>query len=371
MRICLIKLSPDGFLKARLLFDALNPLIVQPAGLSDALERAVGPMVDFPDNWPAQLNKLPEEKDVLLAEARMALDWHRRAARRLLSVEKPDVLIQDTYAPNQILESRWWLKRVDPAAPAYAATPEGERRERERELLSIYQGIDAVLGEAVKKAGPGAVIALSSDHGILPIKKEVLLNNLLAREGLLKFSIDPASGEPVVDWAGSKAAFLKMIGIYVNPAGLAGDWKRGSGPAYEALRSRVAALVAGVADGGTPVAARAVPWERAGELRLPKDRCPDLVLAMSPGYALTEDMDNSGEVLREPVQSGYKQAVPADHEPSLWTPFVIMGPGIKKGFRLPQPIRNADQEPTLLKALGLAAPAHVQGEAADVFVAPR
>ena len=363
-RVCLVKLSPDGSVKLRILFDVLNELIAQPAGAADDLEAAVGPMVDFPDNWPAQLNKIPEDKAVLISEANMALDWHRRAIAHLLTVDKPDVLIQDTYVPNQMLESRWFLKHVDPAAPAYAASSPALRKQSYEDLLTVYKGIDALVGEALKNA-PGAVIALSSDHGILPIQKDVLFNNLLKREGLLKFTIDPNTGEPVIDWAHSQAAFLKMIGVYVNPNGLAGPWHRGSGPAYEALRKRVTALLMGVKDGKTPVVKRVVPYEKARLLRLPPDRCPDLVLSMTPGYALTEAMDDSGDVLRPAVQSGYKQAVEADSQRKLWTPFVIAGPGIKKGLRLRKPIHHADQEPTLLKALGLPIPAHVQGRAVE------
>ena len=360
MRLCLIKADKD-YLKVRVLFDTLNRTIVSPASLADALESSVGPMVDFPDNWPAQLNRLPEEREVMRSEAAMALDWHKRAAARLLSVEKPDVLIQDTYVPNQMLESRWWLRHLDPKAPDYAGTPAADREARRAEILAMYQGIDAVLGEALKNAGPDTVIALSSDHGILAIKREVLVNDLLAREGLLSFSIDPVSGEPVVDWANSKAAFLKMIGVYVNPSGLAGNWKRGSGAEYDALRARVTKLLTALDDGGEKVVDRVVPWEKAGELRLPTDRVPDLVLAMKPGYALTEDMDKSGDLLRVSRQSGYKQAVISDGVPALWTPFVVMGPGVKKGFRLTAPIRNADQAPTLLTLLGVALPPAMQG----------
>ncbi|MFI5361141.1 MAG: alkaline phosphatase family protein [Elusimicrobiota bacterium] len=361
VKACLIKLSPDGYVKARLLFDVLNRTIVSPAEAADALEKSVGPMVDFPDNWPAQLNRLPEERDVMLSETAMALDWHRRAAARLLSVEKPDVLIQDTYVPNQMLESRWWMRRVDPGSPDYAATPEAERAARRAEILKMYQGIDAILGEALKNAGSDAIVVLSSDHGILPIKKEVVINNLLAKEGLLVFDLDPISGEPVVDWAKSKVAFLKMIGLYVNPAGLAGPWKRGAGPEYEALRARAASLLAGLQDGGAPVIDKTVPWERAGELHLPKDRVPDLIVAMKPGYALTEDMDKSGDILRASLQSGYKQAVVSDNEPRLWSPFVVMGPGVKKNFRFDAPISSIDQAPTLLKLLGVPSPSFTDG----------
>ena len=361
VKVCLIKISPDGYVKLRLLFDVLNRTIVSPAEEADALERSVGPMVDFPDNWPAQLNRLPEERDVFLSEAKMALDWHRRAAARLLAVEKPDALIQDTYVPNQMLESRWWMRHLDPESPDYAATPEADRARRRAEILEMYQGIDAVLGEALKNAGPDAVIVLSSDHGILPIKKEFVINNLLAKEGLLVFDLDPKTGEPVVDWAKSRVVFLKMIGVYVNPTGLAGPWKRGSGSAYEALRARAAALLAARKDGDAPVIDKTVPWEKAGELHLPKDRVPDLIIAMKPGYALTEDMDKSGEILRASLQSGYKQAVIADKEPRLWTPFVVMGPGVKKNFHFPAPVSNIDQAPTLLSLLGVASPSYSEG----------
>ncbi|MFI5349251.1 MAG: alkaline phosphatase family protein [Elusimicrobiota bacterium] len=361
VKVCLIKLSPDGYVKLRLLFDVLNRTIVSPSETAAALEKSVGPMVDFPDNWPAQLNRLPEERAVLLSESNMALDWHRRAAARLLSVEKPDVLIQDTYVPNQMLESRWWMRHLDPQSPDYDSTPEADRAARRDEMLKMYQGIDAVLGEALKNGGPDGIVAFSSDHGILPIKREVVLNNLFAKEGLLSFEIDPKTGEPLIDWAKSKVAFLKMIGVYVNPAGLAGPWKRGSGPDYEVLRSRVAALLAGLRDGGAPVVDKTVPWENAHELHLPKDRVPDLIVAMKPGYALTEDMDKSGDILRLSVQSGYKQAVISDNEPRLWTAFVVMGPGVKKNFHIETPVSNIDQAPTLLKLLGVPAPSYTEG----------
>lgn len=368
-KACLIARGKDGFLKVRLLFNVLNRTIVQPPGAAEALQAGAGPMVDFPDNWPAQLNRLPQERGVLLAEALEALSWHRRAAARLLSEERPDVLIQDTYVPNQILESRWWLKHVDPAAPAYKGTPAAERKARAADLLKVYQGVDAILGEALARASTDTVIALSSDHGVLPIVKEVQLNNLLAKEGLLSFETD-ANGETRIDWARSKAAFLKMIGVYVHPGGLAGPWKRGSGPEYEALRARVTGLIAGLKDGETPVVERVLPWERVGELRLPPDRVPDLVLAMTPGYALTEDMSKDGPALREALQSGYKQAVIADGRPGLWTPFVVMGPGVRKGFRLERPIHNVDQAPTLLALIGSRAQG-AEGKVVDELLACR
>lgn len=45
----------------------------------------------------------------------------------------------------------------------------------------------------------------------------------------------------------------------------------------------------------------------------------------------------------------------------MWTPYIIAGPGIKRGVRLTEPIDHVDQLPTILTALGVQVPAHIQG----------
>ena len=203
---------------------------------------------------------------------------------------------------------------------------------------------------------------LSSDHGIVPLNRYVLLNDLFAREGLLKFTLDPATGEPSIDWVNTKAAHLKMIGVYLHPNGLAGPWKRGSGPEYEALLEKVKNMLVNLRDGDIAPIERVVRWENAGELRMPEDRVPDLMLVMKPGYGLTEEMSAGLALFRDAREGGYKQALSADKNPALWTPFVITGPGVKKGYRLHNNISNADQLPTFLKLLGIPVPEYMQGK---------
>ena len=48
-------------------------------------------------------------------------------------------------------------------------------------------------------------------------------------------------------------------------------------------------------------------------------------------------------------------------DPDMWTPFVIMGPGIKKGYKLDKPISHVDQMPTFLRLMNIQIPQYVQG----------
>lgn len=365
LKVSLIRLEPSGAMKARLLFDPLNRTTVQPPDAVPGIEKGVGPMVDFPDNWPAQLNNYTEEKATFFSEAKMALDWHKSLVPFMYSTLKPDIFIQDTYTPNQMLESRWWLPYVDRDSSRFASAAPGERASAQADLEELYGRLDAILGEAIKNAGENSLIVLSSDHGVVPLNRYVMLNNLFAAAGLLKFSTDPVTGVPAIDWADTRAAHLKMIGVYLRPDSLAGQWKRGGGPEYEALREKVKSLLLGLRDGGVSPVERVVKWEDAGELRMPKDRVPDLLLLMKPGYGLTEEMSAGLPSFRDPVEGGYKQALLADGVPGLRTPFIVMGPGVKKGYKLKNNVSNADQLPTLLKLTGVPVPAYMQGRVID------
>jgi arylsulfatase A-like enzyme len=48
-------------------------------------------------------------------------------------------------------------------------------------------------------------------------------------------------------------------------------------------------------------------------------------------------------------------------EEGMWTPFVIKGPGVKKGYQLARPINHIDQYATLLKLLKVTIPTYNKG----------
>ncbi len=365
VRVKVIRLWPeDGSFRIRLFFNNANRLNSQPAEVAEQLTAGVGPMVDFVDNWPAQLVYEDEDKATFLEEARDSLAWHKRAAGFVLRDLKPDVLIQDTYTPNQMLEARWWHRYIDREHPDYDS---GKEASAWADILEMYQGIDAILGEAMAAADKNTLVVLSSDHGVIPLRKQVCLNNLFARKGWLNFTIDEATGEPAIDWARTRVVYLKMAHVYVDPAGLAGNWSRASGPEYEKLRDEVVAAIAGLVDeDGTRPLVRAVTWEEVTEVfGLPVDRSGDIVLEVTPGYQWWEELNRGKSIFARSLASGYKQAVDARTTKGMWTPFVIMGPGVRKGVRLEEPISHVDQMPTLLKLLNVPIPAYVQGRPID------
>lgn len=364
VKVKLIKLDPNGVFRIRLLYNNLNRHLTAPDYVADELLDGVGPMVDFVDNFPPQLVYYPEDKQTFLEEAEFSLDWHRRAAAFILRRYQPEIFIQDTYTPNQMLTSRWWMGYVDPASARYREVSSAERARLWQEVQWMYRKLDDILGELLAQAGPQTFVVLSSDHGAVPLDAEVRLNNLFAKAGLLKFSIDPQTRQRVIDWPHTRAVFLKMQHVYVHPDGLAGDWRRASGPAYEALRQQVTTLLQGLRDAhGTRPLVKICTWENAPRtFHLQSARCGDLVLANAPGYGWSETMTEDLEVFATPLETGYKQAMLPDRIRGLWTPFVIVGPGIKPGHFLGRKAFSmVDEYPTLLRCLGVEAPSWVQG----------
>jgi predicted AlkP superfamily phosphohydrolase/phosphomutase len=202
------------------------------------------------------------------------------------------------------------------------------------------------------------------------LDKNVNLNNLFAKKGWLKFTLDPKTGEPIIDWAKTKVIYLKMAHVYINPKGLIGDYKRASGSDYEKLRTEVINALNDLkdTDGSKPVV-EIVKWEDAKQyLQMDPDRAGDLIIANAPGYGWNEEMTKDLSIFSVPLVTGYKQAIIAKDDPGMWTPFIIAGPGIRKHYFLGDtPFSLIDQYPTIMKALKVKVPDFVQGKALDVF----
>jgi predicted AlkP superfamily phosphohydrolase/phosphomutase len=366
VKIKIIKLGRKDFFRIRLFYNNLNNYLARPSDLVGEITETVGPMVDFVDNYPPQLIYLSEDKQAFLEEAQMSLNWHRRMVDFMVNRIKSDVIIQSTYTPNQMLTSRWWLGYIDPRSPRYNAVSDSERKQLWSEVLGMYLKIDAIIGEIINNVRKDCYVLLSSDHGAVPLHREVRLNNLFAREGLLVYRMNSESGEYEIDWEKTQVVFLKMDNVYINPGGLAGNYRRASGAKYENLRTRVIKIINNIIDAkGIRPVERIVKWENAEELDLPRDRVGDLIIANRPNYGWIEEISPDLEIFKIPLKSGYKQAILAEHEEAMWTPFVIMGPGIRKNYPLPEPVRHIDQYPTIMKLLNKKIPSFVEGKPLD------
>lgn len=367
-KVRVIKLWPDGRFRIRVLYNSLNSYITQPASVAQELTREVGPMVDFLDNclclgMAPQLIVEPEDKMVALEEARMSWDWHKKAVGYIFDKWKPDALIQDFYTPNQMLVSKWWMGDVDPHREGYSAA---KAKQGWKDLMEMYQGVDAIIGKALEKADKNTLIVLSSQHGTAPLYKNTRLNNLFAKKGWLKFSVDKKTGKASIDWEKSKVVYLKMAHVYINPKGLGGNYKKASGPEYEALRKEVIAELKALKDDkGVHPVSKIVKRENAEEMfDLPVDRVGDLVLESTTGYRLWEEMTEDKTIFTTPRATGYKEGVnPKD--PAIQTPFIIAGPGVRQGHALTKSIKHIDQLPTILQLMHVPVPKYVEGQSIE------
>ncbi|MBI5614078.1 alkaline phosphatase family protein [Candidatus Gottesmanbacteria bacterium] len=370
MKLAVIKLGSGDFFRIRIFYNNLNKYIAFPEDAASQLLALTGPMVDFVDNFPPQLVYYPEDKKIFMDEANMSLEWHKKAVGASVKQFAPDVVIHDIYTPNQMLTSRWWMGSVDPKGSKYTSVSMGEREKLWSEVQDMYIKLDTIIGEIINNTDKNTYIVLSSDHGAVPLNKSVNLNNLFAKQGWLSFTIDPKTGEPIIDWKKTKVIYLKMAHVYINPNGLDGNYARASGPEYEALREQVVTVLRKLqdTDGSKPVV-EIVRWEKAKEfMNLDPNRIGDLVIANAPGYGWNEEMSNKLDIFSEPLISGYKQAIKSEGEPGMWTPFIIAGPGIKQNnFLGEKPFSLIHQYPTIMKALGINSPSFVQGKPLDVF----
>lgn len=93
----------------------------------------------------------------------------------------------------------------------------------EADLLGIYQGVDAAIGDAMAKAGNDTDLVILSDHGFARFDRTVHLNTFLMKQGLLTLD-DPANvGDAElfqhVDWSRTMAYAIGLNGIYLNLEG--------------------------------------------------------------------------------------------------------------------------------------------------------
>ena len=353
-----IKIWENGQFRIRVLYNNLNRFVTVPETVAGEMTNSLGPMVDFVDNFPPQLIYEPEDKQTFLDEANMSLDYHKKAADFIFTKYAPDVFLQDIYTPNQMLTSRWWMRYIDPKSADY--TP-GKSKDAMNDVLKMYQGLDAIIGEALKHDDGKTLFVLSSDHGIVLQRRIMSLNNLFAQKGWMKYSINPATGEMIVDWANTKVIHLQTNNIYINPNGLAGPYKRATGEKYEKLRQEVKSTLEQLTDEKTKAIAQVVTWEDAPKFfEVPSDRIGDLVIEITQGYGFSEAATADGQVFADSLTAGNKQAYDPKTD-GMQTPFVIMGPGVRAGYKLEKTVSHIDQMPTLLRLLDIQIPQYVQG----------
>src|SRR5690606_12084611 len=107
VRFKIIQLGEYGQFRIRFIKDDLNPYLTQPMDLDEQRRVKVGPFTDFPDNYPAQLIKVEEDKKTFQEEMEMSFESHQKMLSWVSQDLGTEAIIHNIYSPNQMLTSRW------------------------------------------------------------------------------------------------------------------------------------------------------------------------------------------------------------------------------------------------------------------------
>jgi predicted AlkP superfamily phosphohydrolase/phosphomutase len=349
VKIALIKLGQKDFFRIRFVYNHLNQSLIYPDYLFDNIHKNLGPMTDYPDTYPPQLVYFAEDKKIFLDEAHESFKWHQKAVPYLINKINNNVIIHTIYTPNQMLVSRWWMGYMDHRSPEFQLTDKVATTARS-EVLKMYQQVDKMVGEILNNSSKNTCIVLSSDHGIAPLNKEVLLNNLFIQKKWLKVIKDKKNNLYNIDWKNSKVVYLKTNHVYINPENLVAP--KNKSPKYFSLRNEVRSALMELKDEkkNSPIDKIINNEETGASLHLPSDRSGDLVIVNKAGYSWSEETNPTRDIFKNSLRSGYKQALDVS-DYSMQTPFIIKCAGIRQNHQLKQRISHLDQLPTILKAL--------------------
>lgn len=286
--------------------------------------------------------------EAIAFDARLVGDGFRHA----VDTWDPDVLFH--YWPVPDTAGHVWIGVLDPASPGYdplvaeRLAPYYER---------VFELADAWLGEIVEAAGPDAVVAVVSDHGMTGITRGFAVNELMAEAGLLAWDEDgrPDLARTRVLAPGFSTGFYLVAndGRFGGPVG-------GAAERDEVLEAATAALLAardpdGPGGVGAPVVRRVFRADEAPGMGIGGPRGGDLYFDLAPGYyprGGRADAPFTAE--RSPwASSGQHGFWPERRD--MHAIFYLAGPGVPAGLRL-SPVRHIDVAPTLAALVGLPAP---------------
>jgi predicted AlkP superfamily phosphohydrolase/phosphomutase len=266
---------------------------------------------------------------------------------------------------------------VDPTSPHH----EPERAGTDWSILRRqYELCDEWIGRVVREcADERTVVAVISDHGAIPIRKSIPINQILVDEGLLSTELDEETGRATIAWSRTKAynrPGFPACYIWVNVRGRDPEGIVAPGEEYEAVCAQVITALYSVRDPETGLCpiALALKKEDAALLGHGGDRAADIVYFFQPGYSrggfsavpagvTLGDQEREmliGESAGHGTHSGYLPTAemgPFTNKAML----VLAGPGVRKGYDRARPIRLIDVAPTLCQLLGIPSPAQSEG----------
>ena len=230
-----------------------------------------------------------------------------------------------------------------------------------RHIKTLYQKLDAVIGDLNDRYGSRATILVMSDHGFANFGRQFNLNSWLRDNGYLKPKSDLETGScksimTDVDWSASTAYGLGINGLYLNLKGRERDGVVSPGLQREALLNELVARLKDVKDvSGAPVIRGVYRSDRiySGDATA---LAPDLIIGYARGYRAS--WETCLGTLMPHVLSDNDSAWSADHcADALEVPGLVC---CNRSIRSPAP-SLIDVAPSILEDFGISQPSTMTG----------
>lgn len=378
-RFQLVRLSDDAR-QFGLYVSAINtaePYTI-PAEFTPRLEAAAGPYMEVDDPWAFLDGWIDLETYVRQLEAHVA--WWEKATNLTLGQHNWDLAFSWVGVIDHMQHVGWG--GIDPQCASYR--PE-EAEKWLAPLRRTYQAVDRGIGGILEGIDlEETLVLVVSDHGFTHIDFNPFLKHLLAKSGLLSFTLHPQTGALQIDWSKTKCFPLEPghAHIFVN--------LRGRDPQgivepedYGKVQQEIIQALLELRDPrtGERIVSVAIPKQEAGILGvLPNqgfERIGDVLFAFKPGYVANPFVYQAtinypdGTQRTIPSPEDYEPAVLGRHftgihltSPAIEAMHAFMllaGPGVRQQERK-QPVNVADIAPTLAYILGTPVPKDAEGD---------
>jgi predicted AlkP superfamily phosphohydrolase/phosphomutase len=299
----------------------------------------------------------------ILEIVRLDCEFLKRGTRFALQRYRPDLLTH--YTPMSDSAGHTWMGVMDPESPAY----DGKLAERLWPYYAkVFQLQDEWLGDVVRAAGPGAAVAVVSDHGMAGIDRYFAVNRVLQDAGLLHLS---PSADGLLDLTRTKICAPSWGDFFLVVNGT--DRRGGIVPPEErdeVLRAAERAFYdARDPETGARIVTKVFRPEEAVGMGLGGPAGGDLYLDFAPGYYPSNRL---GTPLVTRAEGGFAAGVHGfwPQRSSMQGIFFLGGSGVPRNGGIPG-MRAIDVAPTLMRLMGWPRPPQAQGLQVADAILPR